>query len=63
MATKECYACNGSGKTTCPRCDGTGIKPYAVAIFQVAVDCGMCYGTGNVDCEECDGSGFVEDYD
>ena len=47
--TKECSACNGSGK--CNRCGGTG---WAV---DWDLECDNCKGTGN--CPVCKGSGQI----
>lgn len=48
-----CKCCGGSGKVTCPRCDGDGKIQGETCYF--------CHGDGKVECKACDETGKVED--
>jgi len=53
----------GSGKTTCPRCHGSGQEQVAQGAFQFAHACPQCGGTGSIiskPCTKCSGQGGVE---
>ncbi|MCL2138091.1 MAG: molecular chaperone DnaJ [Treponema sp.] len=53
-------AANGSGKTTCPSCQGTGQIRRSQGFFSVASTCHYCRGEGYIiekPCSECGGSG------
>ena len=48
----KCHYCNGTGKSTCTACYGTGSLLYST--------CYYCGGTGLQDCRTCGGSGEIE---
>ena len=45
---ETCFCCDGTGRTECSRCNGTG----------VGFDCVSCNGTGVVSCRSCGGTGY-----
>ena len=47
----ECESCDGSGKDTCPGCDGTGEADGSDPDTEEPETCEQCDGTGEVDCE------------
>ncbi len=71
--TEKCQTCNGSGarqgtkRTTCPRCRGTGqlryVRQAGFMQFSQVTACDKCRGRGTVvesPCRECRGSGYVQ---
>jgi molecular chaperone DnaJ len=65
---EHCPTCRGSGArpgtgpTTCPRCEGTGIDAQSQGIFSISRPCPQCGGSGQViedPCETCGGSGLT----
>lgn len=52
MAT--CIVCNGTGKKSCPRCDG---KKMLIS----GEVCLFCREDGKVTCSMCDGKGYQDD--
>ena len=53
---------SGSGKKTCPRCNGTGQTVVSQGFFQMRQTCGTCKGTGQIiekPCKKCRGEGRV----
>ncbi len=66
--TVTCSTCKGSGakpgtgKRTCPQCQGTGQIRYAQAFFTFSQTCPQCQGTGEVieaSCPQCRGRGKI----
>lgn len=63
---ETCSACNGTGGTgrkTCPTCQGAGQVRRSAGFFAVQQTCPSCNGTGSVidhPCTTCRGSGFEE---
>jgi molecular chaperone DnaJ len=62
----SCQSCkgtgaeNGSGKKTCPVCQGSGQVRHSQGFFSVASTCHNCHGEGYIiekPCRECGGSG------
>ncbi len=49
-----CTRCGGSGKSTCPGCNGAGVNNVDGAT------CNHCGGSGKISCEYCHGSGKCE---
>jgi len=60
MATQHCSYCNGTGKTTCNRCNGKGTVPGNVNRNK-EYTCSKCGGRGEEDCPMCNGMGFTND--
>ena len=63
---EECEGKGGSGATTCPDCNGSGMhretRRTAFGLFQSSTTCRTCNGTGEVfrqACKECEGAGRV----
>ena len=52
----RCTDCHGTGKITCPVCNGSKKDPR-----NTAKDCSYCRGTGKKDCDLCVGKGTVPD--
>jgi len=55
-------SCNGSGKVTCPTCDGSGkskIMEFGDGgkIFWEEITCTQCGGSKKVTCYTCSGRG------
>lgn len=53
---------SGSGKTTCPNCQGAGQIRRSQGFFSIATTCPRCNGTGEVidnPCKACQGRGVV----
>jgi molecular chaperone DnaJ len=63
---ETCSACNGTGGTgrkTCPTCQGAGQVRRSAGFFAVQQTCPACNGSGSVidhPCTTCRGSGFEE---
>jgi molecular chaperone DnaJ len=63
---ETCSACNGTGGTgrkTCPTCQGAGQVRRSAGFFAVQQTCPACNGSGSVidhPCATCRGSGFEE---
>ncbi|MGB2601788.1 MAG: molecular chaperone DnaJ [Candidatus Omnitrophota bacterium] len=64
-----CSSCKGSrtepgtGKSTCPRCGGSGQVSQSAGFFSIARTCDMCQGAGEIienPCRQCDGLGKRE---
>jgi molecular chaperone DnaJ len=65
----SCEQCHGSGsnsgtgKTTCPTCNGYGQVRYSQGFVTIARTCSQCSGTGQIlkdPCRNCGGSGRTE---
>ena len=68
-ALAPCTICNGSGAapgtgpTTCPDCDGRGVRAQAQGFFSLSQPCLRCGGTGHViehPCVNCGGRGSTQ---
>lgn len=66
---EACEQCNGSGaesgsgRRTCPTCNGRGQVVMSRGIFSIAQTCGRCEGTGQIiekPCRGCNGAGRKE---
>ncbi len=66
---EACEACHGSGgesgsgRRTCPTCNGRGQVVMSRGIFSIAQTCGRCEGTGQIiekPCKSCNGAGRRE---
>lgn len=64
----ECKTCHGSGckpgtgKRTCPTCNGQGVVRMSNGLFQVQQTCPHCHGAGQVisdPCPDCQGKGVI----
>ena len=62
-----CHGAGGSGETSCPDCNGTGVyqRVYREGFSQTIVSspCSRCNGKGKIyqyECNRCHGSGFDE---
>lgn len=62
VACSSCSGTGGSGKKTCPTCNGSGQVVSGSGFFHVAQTCRTCKGKGFVvenPCAECHGSGVT----
>lgn len=65
-ACEQCHgsgAESGSGRRTCPTCNGRGQVVMSRGIFSIAQTCGRCEGTGQIiekPCRTCNGAGRKE---
>ena len=66
---EQCDECHGSGceagsgKKSCPRCNGKGVQTVSQGFFSVRQTCSNCNGTGQViekPCKKCRGRGQVQ---
>src|SRR5687767_5527189 len=66
---EQCENCHGSGgeagsgRRTCPTCNGRGQVIMSRGIFSIAQTCGRCEGTGQIiekPCKSCNGAGRKE---
>lgn len=63
---KSCGGAGGTGKKTCPHCNGTGmiteVQQMGFSIMQRSYPCNHCHGTGYTiekECTNCHGDGLV----
>lgn len=64
----KCSVCDGTGKRSCPACDGQGglqKTHYPIDFgqgstpYKTITRCDLCGGTGEADCRYCQGNGWI----
>ena len=63
VACEKCHGTGGTGKKTCPTCQGAGQVHIRQGFMTLAQVCPTCHGTGEIiadPCSECHGSGRVD---